>query len=105
MATTSDLQDFLGRFLVNSNPGTSAATDFLGRNVTTGNHDFLGRNLATASAAWAATTAVALGTEVVVGGDVLKCTTAGTTASAAPTPPTQVGGTVTDGTATWTRVH
>lgn len=103
--TSTDAQDFLGRYLTNANPGTSPATDFLGRNVLTGNHDFLGRNLVGAVAAWAATHAYTAGAEIELGGDVLSCTTAGTSAASAPTPPAKVGGTVTDGTAVWTRVH
>lgn len=53
--------------------------------------------------AWAATTAYELGTLTIVSGDVLRCTTAGSSGSTAPTPPASVGGTVTDGTVVWTR--
>lgn len=42
MTTTTKLGDRLGRALVNDNPGTSNATDFLGRSVTASNKDFLG---------------------------------------------------------------
>ena len=45
MTTTSKLGDFLGRALTNDNPGTSNATDFLGRNVTASDKDFSGRAL------------------------------------------------------------
>lgn len=45
MTTTTKLGDFLGRALGNDNPGTSDATDFLGRNVTASNKDFAGRTL------------------------------------------------------------
>jgi len=43
--TTTKLGDFLGRALVNDNPGTSNATDFLGRAVTGTDKDFMGRSL------------------------------------------------------------
>lgn len=45
-ATTTKMADFLGRSLVNDNPGTSNATDFLGRLATGTDKDFLGRALA-----------------------------------------------------------
>lgn len=45
MTTTTYTKDFLGRRLVNATPGTSAATDFLGRSVVSGNKDYLGRAL------------------------------------------------------------
>lgn len=54
-------------------------------------------------APWAATTAYSVGDLVTLSGDTLKCTTAGTSGSTAPTPPASVGGTVTDGTVVWTR--
>lgn len=53
--------------------------------------------------AWAATTAFALGDYIVRTNKVLECTTAGTSGSSAPTAPGSVGGTVTDGSVTWTR--
>ena len=46
MATTSKMGDFLGRSLVNDNPGTSTAADFLGRGTIASDKDFLGRGLA-----------------------------------------------------------
>lgn len=46
MATTTRMGDFLGRSLVNDNPGTSVATDFLGRGTIASDKDFLGRALA-----------------------------------------------------------
>lgn len=45
MATTTRIGDFLGRSLVNLTPGTSAARDFLGRNVVASDKDFAGRSL------------------------------------------------------------
>lgn len=55
--------------------------------------------------AWAATTAYTLNQFAVPTsstGFIYKCTTAGTSNSSAPTWPTTLGGTVTDGTVTWT---
>ena len=43
--TTTSTKDYLGVALVNPTPGTSQATDRLGRSVVTGNKDFLARNL------------------------------------------------------------
>lgn len=105
--TTTDLKDYLGRWLGNATPGTSDATDFLGRNVTAAGADFLGRPLTFADpTAWAATHAYTAGTYAsLTGGAVVQVTTAGTSGSTAPTAPTKVGGTVTDGTAVWTRIH
>ena len=46
MTTTTKQGDYLGRSLVNHNPGTSDATDFLGRSVVAGDKDSTGRSLA-----------------------------------------------------------
>ena len=45
MVTTTKTKDFLARSLTNPTPGTSQATDFLGRSVVAGDKDFLGRGL------------------------------------------------------------
>lgn len=45
MATTTKLADFLGRALTNINPGSSNATDFLGRAIGASDKDGLGRAL------------------------------------------------------------
>lgn len=45
MATTTTTKDYLGRALTNGTPGTSDATDHLGRAVKTGDLDYLGRPL------------------------------------------------------------
>jgi hypothetical protein len=45
--TTTKTKDYLNRALTNTIPGTSNATDFLGRNVVTGDKDYLGRGLVT----------------------------------------------------------
>ena len=56
------------------------------------------------STAWAATTEYAVGDLVYVAGGELQATVGGTSAATAPAVPALVGGTVTDGTVTWTRV-
>lgn len=55
-------------------------------------------------ASWQATHAYAVNDIVALTGGTVKCTTAGTSGSAAPALPATVGGTVTDGTVVWTRV-
>ena len=62
-----------------------------------------------AVAAWAASTAFAVGdirraSATQNSGLVFKCTTAGTSASSEPTWPTDIGSTVTDNTAVWTAI-
>lgn len=47
MITTTKTKDYIGRLLVNPTPGTSQATDFLGRAVVAGDKDYLGRALST----------------------------------------------------------
>lgn len=44
-ATTTKTKDFLGTLLINATPGTSNATDYMGRAVQAGDKDFLGRSL------------------------------------------------------------
>lgn len=100
MATTTQHEDFLGRELVT--PGSNSK-DYLGR-LTTSTADFVGRSLTVGT--WAATTAYALGASVeLAGGQELVVTTAGTSGASVPTAPGAVGGTVTDGTVTWTRTE
>ena len=55
--------------------------------------------------AWAQSTAFALGDYIIRSGNALECTTAGTSSGtgSGPTSPGSVGGTVSDGTVTWTR--
>ena len=43
--TTTKTKDYLNRLLTNPTPGTSQATDFLGRNVAAGDKDYLSRAL------------------------------------------------------------
>lgn len=65
MVSTTKGGDFLGRALVNDNPGASDAKDYLGRNVTASNKDFMGRllvdNASYPPALLARNTAVTLG--------------------------------------------
>lgn len=72
MTTTTKLGDFLGRALVNDNPGVSNAVDFLGRSVTASNKDFAGRALVDTPnfppPDWAATTAYTVGTRARIPG-------------------------------------
>ena len=108
MTTTTSVSDYMGRALVNPTPGTSDATDYVGRDVITGDRDYMGRDLIAAPPtppdAWAATTAYSVDDEVsLTGGAVLKATVAGTSGSTEPTAP-GVGETVADGTVTWSQV-
>jgi len=43
--TTTSTKDWLNRALTNPIPGTSNATDYMGRAVVTGNKDYMGRSL------------------------------------------------------------
>lgn len=107
MTTTTKLQDYLGRWLTNTTPGTSAATDSLGRNVGASSKDFLGRGLTFDNpSGWVQTTAYSLGNRVrLAGGQILEATQGGTSVTgSAPTAPA-VGGSVTDGTVHWKRLH
>lgn len=106
MATTTKLQDFLGRWLTNGTPGTSDATDHLGRNVVASDKDFVGRALIFDNPTdWATATAYDVGDRVRLTGDeLLEATVAGTSDAAEPDAPASVGGTVEDGTATWVRL-
>lgn len=45
LVTTTNTKDYLNRALVNAVPGTSQATDYLGRSVITANRDYMARNL------------------------------------------------------------
>lgn len=102
MTTTLFLRDYLLRPLVNATPGTSDATDYIGRDVQAGDLDYIGRPLV--ATAWAATTAYALDDYVELSsGEALKATVAGTSGAAEPTPP-GYGETVVDGGVTWEQV-
>lgn len=107
MATTTKLQDYLGRWLGNATPGTTAATDSDGRSVIASNKDYLGRGLTFDNpATWALTTAVTTGAyKRLSGGQLLQATAGGTTAGTEPSASGwTVGATRTDGTVTWKRI-
>ena len=103
MVTTLNLRDHLGRLLTNATPGTSDATDHLGRDIVASDLDFVSRDLI--STTWAVATAYALGDHVdLSGGEVLVVTVAGTShATVEPTAPAY-GATVVDEGVTWQRV-
>lgn len=105
MAVTRQTTDFMGRTLVNPTPGTSDATDAMGRKTVAGGTDFMGRSLSggPAPTAWAATTAYGLAQRVTNSGATLEVTTAGTSAASPPANPA-VKGTVVNGTVTFLRV-
>ncbi|OFB37969.1 hypothetical protein BA059_16875 [Mycolicibacterium sp. (ex Dasyatis americana)] len=106
MTTTTKLQDYLGRWLTNATPGTSDATDHLGRDVVSGDADFVGRDLTFDNpSAWVTATAYSEGDYVSLsGGEILQATEGGTSDAAEPTAP-GVGNTVVDGTVTWLQVR
>jgi len=45
LVTTTKTKDYVGRLLTNPTPGTSQATDYLGRSVVAGDKDHMGRAL------------------------------------------------------------
>lgn len=104
MVTTLNLRDHLGRPLTNATPGTSDATDHLGRDVVTGDLDFVGRDLI--ATARANSTAYAAGDYVeFASGNLYLVTGAGTSAASAPSETgVDYGEDLTDGTATLQRV-
>lgn len=108
MATSTFLRDYLGRALVNGNPGvTDPVLDFIGRLTQAGNVDFIGRDLAQGPVtAWTVSTAYAVGDLVKLTGlEILEATVAGTSdATTEPTPP-GVGNSVVDGTVTWLQIR
>jgi hypothetical protein len=103
MPTTLFLRDRLGRKLTNGTPGTTQATDFIGVAVGSGTADRLGTNLIAKK--WVLSTVTAIGEMTqAASGELLLCTTGGTTsAGSTPTAP-GFGLTRTDGTVTWTQV-
>lgn len=101
MPTTLNMRDFLGRKLSNATPGSTNATDQLGRAVKVGDADSLGRALI--GRRWGQSEAKGLGdTTQILTGELLICVTAGTT-SGSGTGPTSpgYGNTVVDGSVTW----
>jgi hypothetical protein len=116
MTTTTKRKDFLGRWLPNAQPGTTAAKDFLGRAVIAGDKDYLGRALLFSNpGAWGTGAAKTAGAYVkpLTGTNydaVFVARDAGTThATTEPTWPTTVGATVVDNAGvnqiTWECVH
>lgn len=105
MTTTTKRQDYLGRWLGNADPGTTDATDHLGRDVGASDTDFVGRDLTFDNpTAWQAATAYVLGDyALLTGGEIVECTTAGTSDASEPTAPALYG-TATDNTAVWKRI-
>lgn len=106
--TSTKLQDFLGRWLTNSNPGTSQASDFLGRKVIAGDKDFIGRALGYANpSTWITAHAYTVGQTVrTASGAILQCSVAGTSGATEPTAPAAKGGVASDGsTLKWVRLH
>ena len=103
MVASTRKEDFIGRDLINGNPGvTDPVGDYLGR-TTTATVDYLGRTLTVLP--WPGAVAVSLGALYYVVGGELVVTTAGTPAAGAPALPGAVGGTVVSGTATFTRTE
>ncbi|MBF0424821.1 MAG: hypothetical protein HQL66_03260 [Magnetococcales bacterium] len=100
---TAPLSEGAGTATVETFAATPGKYRKLGnRNIQTANFS-LKKTAGASATAWAATTAVTLGTcvhPVTANGHYYKCTVAGTTGASAPTWPTD-GSTVTDGTATW----
>ncbi len=89
MPTTTKMQDYLGRWLNNTTPGTTNATDNLGRAVVAGDKDYAGRSLTfTDPGLFAATTAYTVNQFCRLStGEILQATVAGTSAASAPSPP------------------
>lgn len=104
MTTTLFLRDRLWRKLSNATPGTTQATDTLGRAVGSATTDSLGCLLI--GKKWVISTVTAIGdfTQATTG-ELLQCTVGGTTSGTGggPTAP-GFGLTVTDGTVTWRQV-
>ena len=104
MVTTLNLRDHMGRLLTNATPGTSDATDHLGRSIVASDLDFVARDLIATTRA--NTTAYAAGAYVqFAGGKLYKVTGAGTSAAAPPSETgIDYGEALTDGTVTLERV-
>lgn len=116
MTTSTKRQDFLGRWLTNTQPGTSAATDYLNRTIASGTTDYMGRLLAFDNpTAWDTGQSITAGNyrKPKTGTNydaVYVALDAGTTSgSTEPTWPTTVGATVVDNagvnSVTWQCVH
>lgn len=103
MPTTLFLRDRLWRKLTNGTPGTTQATDSLGRAVGSGTTDSVGTLLI--GKKWTLSTVVATGdfTEA-ANGTLLQATVGGTTSAGTTPVAPGFGLTVVDGTVTWRQV-
>lgn len=103
MPTTLFLRDRLWRKLTNGTPGTTQATDSLGRAVGSATTDSVGTLLV--GKKWVLSTVTAAGefTQAATG-ELLQCTIGGTTSAGTTPVAPGFGLTVTDGTVTWRQV-
>lgn len=103
MVTSTRKEDYLGRNLVNANPGvTNPVTDYIGR-TTTATVDYLGRLLT--SLPWPGAVPVVKGAVFYLAVGEIECTIAGTPLAGAPALPANVGDTVVSDSATFIRTE
>lgn len=103
MPTTLFLRDRLWRKLSNATPGTTQATDYMGRAVGSATTDSMGTLLV--GKKWTLSTVVVAGDFThSATGELLQCTVGGTTSAGTTPVAPGFGLTVTDGTATWRQV-
>lgn len=107
MATTTKLQDYMGRWITNGTPGTTQATDSVGRSVAASDKDYMGRLLTFSNpSGWVQTTPYSLGAFArLAGGAILQATVGGTSVTGSAPAPPALYGTATDGTVTWKRIN
>lgn len=103
MVASTRIEDYMGRNLINGNPGvTNPVGDYMGR-TTTATVDYLGRLLTVLP--WPGAVAVTVGALYYVAGGELVVSIAGTPDAGAAALPANVGDTVVSGTATFTRTE